>query len=352
MSFHQPPPAIPGAWSTESPPEAAVPRWYPQLLRGPRYAPWRGVLAIIVAAVLAGISMVVFGLVAVILLFALGAVDLSESATLSTEELSARLLGEPLMFLANNLILASLIPIVLLTTWACFGWRPRWASSVAPGIRWGWLGLSFLISLPFFVLLVSGSLLLEGDVQWQPDDKALVLVAIILLTTPLQAAGEEYMFRGLLTQSIGSWFARPLAGVAVSAVVSGMLFGAIHSLGVDQDIWLFLGRALFGMVFSYLTWQTGGLEAAISVHAVNNMALMVPMALTGGLGQAVAATEGSPLGTLVSLAVIALVAGLLVWVGRRLKLATRHDPALQPGGPAPAPIICWPPPAPQDRLTD
>lgn len=325
-----------GPWTPASPPEAAVPRSYPQLLRGPAHTWWRGALAILLSALVAAVVAVLIGLVAVFILFAQGDLDVFLDAGATPEELTARLIEQPVMFLANNLTLAALIPISMLSVWICHRWRPGWVSSVASKLRWRWMGLAFLIVLPVYALLNGITLTLDGGLTWQVDATALTLVVIILLTTPLQAAGEEYMFRGLLTQSVGSWIARPLAAVLVSAVVTGLLFAAVHSLGADQDLWLFLGRFVYGLAFSYVTWQTGGLEAAIAVHSVNNMAVMVPMALSGGLGAAVVQSESSWGGVLTSVLVIVVVCAVLVWVSRRLGLQRMHDPADQPGGPGPA----------------
>ena len=330
-------------WTAKSPAEAALARWYPQLLRGPRHSVWRGVLAILLAVVAGAFAAVLVGTLAFGILLAQGAIDLQAAAQMSAQELTAEIIDEPVMFLANNLMLASLIPISMLSMWACFWWRPRWMSSVAGGIRWTWLGLTFLISLPVYALLSGIGVLLSGPVTWRLDATAVTLLVIVLLTTPLQAAGEEYLFRGLITQSIGSWIARPLAAVLVSGLISGLGFAALHSVGADQDVWLFLGRFLYGLAFSYLTWQTGGLEAAISVHTVNNIAAMVPAIITGGLGAAVTAGEGSYTDTGVSVLVMVLTTALITYAGRRIGLQTKHDPAAQPGGPGPGRTDCWPP---------
>lgn len=327
------PPTGPGLWSVNAPPQADLPRTYPQLLRGPRYAPWRGLLAILMAVGIGGAAVIVISIIAFVVVLLTGSVDLSAST--DVEGFTAQLYDDPVIFLANNLGLAAFIPAAGLSVWACCGWRPRWVSSVVPGIRWTWLVVSFLVCLPFHAAFMAWSM--SGEpVTWQLDGKAITLVVIVLLTTPLQAAGEEYMFRGVLTQAIGSWFGRPLAAVLTSALVSGVLFAAVHSLGGEQDVWLFLGRFFVGLLFSYLVWLTGGLEAAISAHAVNNMVIMVPMALTGGLGAAITAGESSAASALLDLALIVVLGAVLTFVALRMKVQQVHDPAAQPGGRRPA----------------
>ena len=44
---------------------------------------------------------------------------------------------------------------------------------------------------------------------------------IVVLTTPFQAAGEEYGARGLITRGAGSWFASPRAALLVGTLLSG-----------------------------------------------------------------------------------------------------------------------------------
>ena len=49
---------------------------------------------------------------------------------------------------------------------------------------------------------------------------------VIVLLTPLQAAGEEYAFRGYLTQAFGGLFRQ--AGSAAAVVVPALLFALAH----------------------------------------------------------------------------------------------------------------------------
>ena len=50
----------------------------------------------------------------------------------------------------------------------------------------------------------SGALDPSGEIR--VDGEVVTYLAIVLLTTPLQSAGEEYGFRGLVQRSAGSWF--------------------------------------------------------------------------------------------------------------------------------------------------
>ena len=108
---------------------------------------------------------------------------------------------------------------------------------------------------------------------------------VVVLTTPLQSAAEEYLFRGYLSQAIAGWVRAPRAGAVVAAVVTAALFSLAHLPG---DLPTFLDRFAFGLAASAVVWLTGGLEAAIVLHAVNNVLVFV---LAGALGDGVATEE-------------------------------------------------------------
>ena len=50
------------------------------------------------------------------------------------------------------------------------------------------------------------------------------LLLVVLLTTPLQSAAEEYLFRGYLSQAVAGWVGRPRAGAVVAAVLTAALW--------------------------------------------------------------------------------------------------------------------------------
>jgi hypothetical protein len=108
------------------------------------------------------------------------------------------------------------------------------------------------------------------------------LLVVIVATTPLQAAAEEYGFRGYLTQAICSWVSRPMVGTVLAAVVTATLFALAHG---TQNVWLFSDRLAFGLVASWLAWRTGGLEAPVALHIANNLVGLAYSAATGTLSE-------------------------------------------------------------------
>jgi len=183
--------------------------------------------------------------------------------------------------LATNLGLALLIPVAALLARTVYGVKPRRLSSVRPGLRWTWLiacaAMATAVWALLFALVLAG-VLAQGNARLGAAVVGFLLV--VVLTTPLQAAGEEYIFRGLLMQAFGT--AR--LPTWCCCLATGALFATAH---LQFQPALFLDRLLLGVVFAWLVVWTGGLEASIAVHAVKNVSVLVPAALLGNVEDAI-----------------------------------------------------------------
>jgi membrane protease YdiL (CAAX protease family) len=164
----------------------------------------------------------------------------------------------------------------------------RFLHGVAPGrllsvvgrVRWRFFRACFAVA----VLAIGAQLLVsrvlpndQNGLHDGPNHLTGRLVAIglvVLLTTPLQAMGEEFAFRGYLLQAFGALSRRPWVAVLVSA----LLFALAHGV---QNVPLFADRLSFGLLAGYLVVRTGGLEASIALHIWNNL---VSFGLALGLG--------------------------------------------------------------------
>lgn len=325
--------------ATGVPAEASQPRPYPQLLRGYQHRWWRFLVSL---AVVIGCLCVVF-LVSAVGFFVVALTGDADLERLLTD-MSA--LARPEFVLLNNLMLAAMIPVAMVGVWVGHQWRPRWVSSVVGGIRWRWLAECTVISLLVMGVSVAVLYALDGVPQGSPEPRALALLLIVFLTTPLQAAGEEYFMRGWMTQSIGSLFARPVVGAVVAGAISATLFAFAHG---SQNIWLFADRFAFGVLASLLVWRTGGLEAPVAIHAVNNVIVFVPVILTGGLEESLLISQ-APAGLVaVDVLTFVVLAVLVLWRARRRRIQRLYvpEPAPVPVPPpplAPPPVTTWPPP--------
>lgn len=285
---------------------------YPQLLlsdRNPWWRPVLGVLFFVVCLVSASAAVIVAALVA--RAATSGSVDL-DNASLPIDS--------PIGLLANNLVLAALIPAAALTVLVVHRRPIGVLASVVGRVRWGWLLRLLGVALGVMVLSLVASLLLPGeasdDLTVPPAGQLTGLIVVILLTTPLQSAGEEVGFRGYLTQAVASWSRRPLVGTVVAAAVTSVLFALAHGV---QDPALFLDRLAFGVTASWLAWRTGGLEASVALHVVNNLVALLFSASTGQL-------EDSITGSTLPWSVAALdVATMVVYAALVHRLADRRS---------------------------
>ncbi|MER6952051.1 type II CAAX endopeptidase family protein [Nonomuraea sp. NPDC000554] len=191
-------------------------------------------------------------------------------------------------WIAGNLLLAALIPVSGMLQWAIYGERPRRLSSTEGGFRWRVLGRAAVFIVPMCVahLVVLQFLMPVGAIELTMTTISLSVVALI--TVPLQSAGEEYLFRGLIFRAIGARFRRPAIAMIVAAAITALQFAAIHG---SADGWTLAYYTLAGACFAVMVQATGGLEVAVLVHAVNNTLLLIPTILAGQLG-ALSVTTG------------------------------------------------------------
>jgi membrane protease YdiL (CAAX protease family) len=168
------------------------------------------------------------------------------------------------------------------------------------------------------------------ELKWNAD--SLFLILTVLLTTPFQAAGEEYGVRGILARSIGSWFASSRVGLVVAAVVTSVVFMLLHAA---QDPWLNGYYFGMGVVFSLLVWKTGGLEAAVALHVVNNLIGEITLPF-GGLDTMFDRQAGSAGPEILIQAFFTLaVAGAMLLISRRLRIPQSAAPAAVHANPWP-----------------
>ena len=287
------------------PPEAWRARPYPQLLRGPNFTWWRPLLSLLIVV---GVTLMLFvatlvGTLAVAVVTGTAPDSVDEAWTYS-----------PPGLLMTNLTLAALIPVAQLGVWGGFGWRPRWVASVGGGLRWAFLARCYAVTLLVMALAFAVMVALEGGLTVKLESSAGLYALVVLLTTPLQSAGEEYFFRGWLSQAVASWVPSAVVGAVLAAGVSATAFAFAHG---TQNLWLFADRFLFGLVASWLVWRTGGLEASIAVHGANNVLSFGLAIITGQVGDMLASTEAT-------VSLLAWDAGILAVVVGAVELARRR----------------------------
>jgi membrane protease YdiL (CAAX protease family) len=213
--------------------------------------------------------------------------------------------------------------------------RPRWLTSVVPKMRWKVFFIFVGISVIALVAQILVSLMLPGSQDaevtgGQVNDigaSTLLLGLIVLLTTPLQAAGEEYVFRGYLMQAIGSFWSRPSAPAWVARWIAilgtATLFALAHGV---QNFPLFFDRFMFGLIAGWLVVRTGGLEAGIAMHILNNFLAFGYALLFSDLSSTLQVSEVGWENIPVTLTQAGTYAVLVLLVARKLDLQRRTSP--------------------------
>ncbi|NPC95598.1 CPBP family intramembrane glutamic endopeptidase [Nocardioides sp. zg-DK7169] len=247
--------------------EPLEPLEYHRLQRAAPWAPWRPLVGVVTLSVVFVVLAPVVSLAAFTVGLGISGADVTSSVErmLDTDHVT------PLGLAYLNVAIALMIPATWLVAWALHRQRPGWLASVAPRIRWRWLliclGLAFLALLvTLMVAAVVPASEDAGEVStqlngWTTTTRDFVLV--VLLLTPLQAAGEEYVFRGYLTQAFGGLVRSRWLAVVGPALLFALAHGA-------QDPQIFVDRFAFGLVAGILVILTGGLEAGIAMHVLNN----------------------------------------------------------------------------------
>lgn len=275
----------------------------------PNYRWWRPLVAVALAALLIISVSALFGVVALMATAALSG-GMPDAATV--EALFVPDVTNPISVALSLLSVAAWIPLIFFSLWAV-GIKPvGMLNSVAFRLRWNRIGKFAIAAVAVVVVAQTVSVALtylagEGSsALFTIEPLALVLSLLaVLLLVPFQAAAEEYAFRGILMQALGSWMKTPIVPIVLPTV----LFMLAHA----YDIWGLLEVLLLGVTAAWLTYKTGGLEAAIVIHVINNVSVFL-LLLSGAFGTTMVLSDsGSP----VSVAITAvMLAGYAIWVLR------------------------------------
>jgi len=223
--------------------------------------------------------------------------------------------------------IAIALPLVLLAARFVQSRPAGTVSSVRGRLRWGWLSTCLPPAVLTTLLMLAGATglmrltgapgaPLAGGGQWVGIAAFLGGVAMLLVLVPVQAAAEEYVFRGWLLQAIGAFTRSPWPAVTAQAV----LFAAMHGRGTP---WGFVDLVILGAVLGWLTVRTGGLEAAIALHASRNLILLTLAAADGTLSLDRTAADMPWQGLVVDALTVLVYAAVVTRLARRRKVDTR-----------------------------
>lgn len=304
----------------------ARPTAYPLMLRTWTYEWWKPVVGLVLATagmlVVAPIALMPLLIVTVALDHHGPFVDaLTESVGLE------HVTWQGMLYL--NLALAAMVPITWIIVAFVHGLRPRWLASVRPGLRWRFFWGCFGLALVAIAAQVLVGMLLPGDADGvgghlaHVDRTLLALGLVVLLTTPLQALGEEYLFRGYALQAVGALTRNPW----IAIVVSSGLFALAHGV---QNAPLFLDRFAFGLMAGYVVLRTGGLEAGIALHVWNNLVAFGLALAFGDMDNTLNVHGVSWWNIVLTIVQNGVYLVLVLWLARRMGVGDRTTPPAAP----------------------
>lgn len=220
--------------------------------------------------------------------------------------------------------ITALLATILMARLAKVSWRSIFRHNRS--FDWRRLGVYLAASAVLVTLaLVLGSFLAPERLAWGDLTIGATTIGIILMTlvaVPLQAAGEEIAFRGVVAPAAGSWFRGVRPAIAVAIVISGATFALVH---VSIEPWFVSYLFVFSASTIVMGLITGGLEAAMAFHVSNNVIAGIFNALAAGNEASVVdrgASSGGPLYLILMGMNIAVVGS--VWLIERRKRA--HHP--------------------------
>lgn len=325
--------------STQTPTDSEPRYEFHRLLRrDERYRWWRPLAMLGTAGgffVVLAVVVMLFVMLTILLNPALWATDADGWETLDQSDMLD--MSDPFNFFFLMMTIIIMIPAVWVA-YLLLGSKPvGLLVSVTGKMRWKWLGLAAAVSLVVYAVYFALSFALEAFSSTQQAEippesmpaSPLFYALLVLLLTPLQCTAEELVFRGAFMQVIGSWLKHPAFAI--------LLPMPLFTLGHDYDLYGMLDVAVFAIVAGYLSWRTGGLEAAIAMHIINNTSLF----LLGSVGLVDLNDSSSNLASLISSVVLTIVlASILLALAKKMNLQRTAGPA--PHKPSPPLLQPWP----------
>ena len=121
--------------------------------------------------------------------------------------------------------------------------------------------------IPFIIYIIFEAISLSINGAKGTNHFSIIFLLICLVLVPLQCITEEYIFRGLIMQSFGSWFKNPILVIVIQAIIFAAAHG-YNSLGIFEVF-------VSGLVMGFFAWKTNGLEVGAALHTVNNFVIAV-----------------------------------------------------------------------------
>ncbi|MER5650610.1 CPBP family intramembrane glutamic endopeptidase [Streptosporangium sp. NPDC002524] len=158
-----------------------------------------------------------------------------------------------------------------------------WGAFSVRRTTWRWMGIGVVAGVVAFLLkgVVNYAVItltgFDADPQGSYYDAAgggvLPLILTIAFLSVLTPIGEEFLFRGVVTNALLRY--GPVVGVLSSSVV----FALFHGINIAMTT-----AFVVGVIAAEAMRRSGSIWPAVAVHVVNNMGLPLFVLITGNTG--------------------------------------------------------------------
>ncbi|AGT43544.1 CPBP family intramembrane glutamic endopeptidase [Treponema pedis] len=179
----------------------------------------------------------------------------------------------------TDIILFLLFPTGMITNKIVFKKKAGNLISVFGKFRLSWFFICLAVLTPIAAVCIIGQTFLDGIPEFIFSKSTLFAVFLTLLFTPLQCAGEEMLFRGWGLQVFGIMFKNKNTAWILMSFTLSLLFSIAH---FPANIWVGLELFVSAILWCALIYITGGMEAGIILHSLNNLFLGIISDLTAG----------------------------------------------------------------------
>lgn len=239
----------------------------------------------------------------------------------------------PLKSLAVNLAIgaAGLVAVLLLMWMTRVPWRtlvsPRRAFDGRRLAHYS-IGAALLVGAGLGIVAVVA----PGSTPWTSfaiTGTTIALLTTTLLTTPVQAVGEELMYRSVMLPAAASWVRAVRPALAVGLVVSALGFAAVHG---STDPWLAGYYVVVAVSTGLTAIISGGVEAPIAFHVVNNVLVGIVNNVMSGGGTSTI-DRATDTGDASLLILVAVNVGMVALVATYERRRRRHSGEVPTHGP-------------------
>lgn len=138
------------------------------------------------------------------------------------------------------------------------------------------LGRGLWSGMVFFLLAVLGCYIytVEGMQYGNTAYKSLLQISAFVIFVILVGLAEEFLFRGVIADSIFECFGKSVSGVWFSVILSGVLFGISHITNIlsgqtiEKTIIQMIAVSISGILFSAIYIRHKNIFATAILHAV------------------------------------------------------------------------------------